>query len=90
MAETLSATESAVLSVFRQMGARAGALMPDDVLRSNVLYGGGPSAQGDLETAILNLQFRGFITPGPDPASAISWVLTQSGEAVLKAPHGNR
>lgn len=38
-----------------------------------------------IETALLNLQFRGVIEPGPDPFSATSWALTESGEEIVES-----
>jgi hypothetical protein len=78
MAESFSSTELALLRVFRQKGARAGMAVPESVLSEGVLFSGGaPVLDGAVETALLNLQFRGMIEPGPDPFSATSWALTE-------------
>jgi hypothetical protein len=80
--DPLSATELALLRVFRQKKARAGDPLPTEVLESSVvLSGGAPVLDGAIQTALFNLQFRGLIAPGPDPYSAISWALTSAGEA---------
>ncbi len=86
MTETFSAIESAVLRVFQQKGARTGEPMPVAVLGQTVSHSGIPVLNGALETALLNLQFRGLIAPGPDPISAYSWVLTRHGEHIV---HGD-
>src|SRR3954471_5015357 len=83
MPDPFSSTELALLRVFRQKRARAGISIPTNVLAETViLSGGAPSLMGAIETALLNLQFRGLITPGPDPFSATSWELTESGDEV--------
>jgi hypothetical protein len=83
MPEPLSSIESALLHVFCQQGARAGDPIPASVLSWNAF---GPSAPvwGELQTALLNLQFRGLVAPGPDPVGATSWALTLAGEEFLK------
>ena len=91
MDEPLNAMESALLQVFREQGG-VGVPVPTDVLATNAsLRGGsGPMFTGSLETALLNLQFRGLIAPGPDPYSAMTYVLTLSGAAVLRTTRQNR
>ena len=81
MPEPLSSLETALLQVFRRTGARTGDPVPASVLRQNIVYGGGPAAASDIESALFNLQFRGLIAPGPGPLSGTSWVLTISGYA---------
>ena len=84
MAESLSSIERALLRVFRQKGVRAGMVVPESVLREGVVFSGGaPVLTGAIETALLNLQFRGMIVPGPDPFSATSWTLTELGEEIV-------
>ena len=84
MAESLSSIERALLRVFRQKGVRAGMVVPESVLREGVVFSGGAPVQtGAIETALLNLQFRGMIVPGPDPFSATSWTLTELGEEIV-------
>ncbi len=83
--EPLSAIESALLRVFQQQGARAGQPLPVDVLVATVSQSGLPVLSGALETALLNLQFRGVIAPGPDPISAFSWMLTHHGEKIIRS-----
>lgn len=91
MAETLSATELALLRVFRQKGLHAGAAVPTSILTDNVVMGGGaPVLSGEIETALLGLQVRGLIVPDPDPFSATSWKLTMWGDEVLNSPAENR
>jgi hypothetical protein len=86
MAESFSSTELALLRVFRQNGARAGVAIPESVLTDGVVFSGGaPVLNGAIETALLNLQFRGVIEPGPDPFSATSWTLTESGEEIVES-----
>jgi hypothetical protein len=90
MDEPLNAIESALLQVFREQGVILGDPIPTDVLVANVsLRGGAPVFGGSMETALLNLQFRGLIAPGPDPYSATTYVLTQSGAALLRSPRGH-
>lgn len=86
MAESFSSTELALLRVFNQKGARAGIAIPESVLSEGVIFSGGaPVLTGAIETALLNLQFRGIIVPGPDPFSATSWMLTKPGEAIVES-----
>ena len=85
MSESLSTIQRALLNVFRQKGARAGDPVPDSVLRDGVAFSGGPGAPDSLETALLDLVFRGVISPGPDPLAGRSWVLTASGDAIVFA-----
>jgi hypothetical protein len=83
LAESLSSTESALLHVFRQQGARVGDPIPASVLRWNA-FGSAAPLWGELETALLNLEFRGLIAPGPDPIAAASWALTPAGAKFLR------
>lgn len=86
MTESFSSTELALLRVFRQKGARAGMTIPESVLSDGVIFSGGaPVLTGAIETALLNLQFLGMIVPGPDPYSATSWTLTESGEKIVES-----
>jgi hypothetical protein len=86
MPESFSSTELALLRVFRQKGGRAGIAIPESVLSEGVIFSGGaPALNGAIETALLNLQFRGMIEPGPDPFSATSWMLTESGEEIVES-----
>lgn len=84
--------ESALLQVFQEQGAGVGIPVPTDVLAANAYMrgGSGPVFSGSIETALLNLQFRGLIAPGPDPYGAITYVLTLSGAAVLRTSRQNR
>lgn len=89
MSESFSSTELALLRVFRQKRARTGMAIPADVLSDSVVFSGGaPVLTGAIETALLNLQFRGLIEPGPDPYSATSWMLTESGDEIVNAGGG--
>ena len=91
MSETLSVTELALLRVFRQKGAYAGDVVPTAVLtEAVVLSGGAPVLDGAIETALLGLEFRGLIVPGPDPFSATSWMLTTLGDDALNSSGENR
>jgi hypothetical protein len=86
MTESFSATQSALLRVFRMKGAEAGDALPTAVLaESVVLSGGAPVLNGAIETALLDLQFRGLLEPGPDPFSATSWMLTEAGDDVVNS-----
>ncbi len=83
MTESFTATQSALLRVFRQKGARAGSPIPTTVLAETVvLSGGAPVLNGAIETALFDLHFRGLIEPGPDPFSATSWMLTELGDDI--------
>ena len=58
--------------------------VPTDILvETVVLSGGAPVLTGAIQTALLNLQFCGVIAPGPDPFSAASWALTESGDQIV-------
>jgi len=84
MSEPFSTTELALLRVFHQKGARAGVPVPTDILvETVVLSGGAPVLTGAIQTALLNLQFCGVSAPGPDPFSATSWALTESGDQIV-------
>jgi len=83
VSEALSATERALLRVFQQKGAVAGIPVPTSVLSETVVFSGAPSANGEIETALLGLQVRGFIVPGSDPFSATSWMLTPLGDQIV-------
>jgi hypothetical protein len=80
--EPLSSLESALLHVFRQKGARAGDPIPAAVLVRNAFGSSGPVG-GEVETALLNLEFRGLIAPGPNPIGATSLALTPSGDKIV-------
>lgn len=83
MSESFSTIQRALLTVFRQKGARAGNPVPDSVLRDGVVFTGGPGQADTIETALLDLMFRGVIAPGPDPLAGTSWVLTPSGDSIV-------
>ncbi|HEY6827318.1 MAG TPA: hypothetical protein VI259_10685 [Gemmatimonadaceae bacterium] len=85
MSETLSATERALLRVFQQKGAFEGVPVPTSVLWETVVFAGAPSSNGEIETALLGLQVRGFIVPGSDPFSATSWMLTPLGDQIVNS-----
>jgi hypothetical protein len=82
VAETLSSVESALLRVFHQKGARTGDPIPAAVLVWNA-FGSSTPVGGEVETALLNLEFRGLIAPGPGPIAATSWMLTPSGDRLV-------
>jgi hypothetical protein len=90
LSETLSATERALLRVFQQKGAFAGVPLPTTVLSETVVFGGAPVMNGEIETALLNLQLRGLIVPGPDPFSATSWMLTTLGDDLVNSGNENQ
>ncbi len=91
MSESLSATELALLRVFHLKGVRVGSALPTAVLAETVvLSGGAPVLDGAIETALLGLQVRGLIVPGPDPFSATSWMLTELGDDVVHSTVRNR
>jgi len=82
--ESFPETELALLRVFQQKGGHAGMVIPTSVLTHSVIFSGGaPVLDGAIQTALLDLQFRGLIVPGPDPFSATSWRLTHLGHEVL-------
>jgi hypothetical protein len=81
--ESFSSAESALLRVFREQGARDGAPIPAAVLIRNAFGSSNPNVAGEAETALLNLEFRGLIAPGPDPIGATSWMLTPSGDRIV-------
>jgi len=84
MSDSFSAIELALLRAFRQKGACAGMAVPTAVLAETVyLSGGAPVLTGAVTTALYNLEFRGLIAPGPDPFSATSWALTESGDEIV-------
>ena len=91
MSESLSATERALLRVFLQKGLHAGSALPTTVLTDTVfLSGSAPVLEGAIETALLGLQLRGLIVPGPDPFSATSWMLTELGDEAVNNSTENR
>lgn len=83
MSESLSAIQRALLNVFRQKGARAGDPIPESVLRDGVAFSGGSGQPTNLGTELLDLQFRGLVSPAQAPFTAMAWVLTQSGDATV-------
>lgn len=83
MAEPFSSIESALLHAFRQQGARAGDPIPAAVLIRSAFGSSSSNVAGEGETALLNLEFRGFIAPGPGPIAATSWMLTPSGDRLV-------
>jgi len=80
--ESFSSLESALLHAFRQQGARAGDPIPAAVLIRSA-FGSSTPVGGEAETALLNLEFRGLIAPGPGPLAGTSWMLTPSGERIV-------
>jgi hypothetical protein len=80
--ESFSSLESAVLQVFRQKGVRAGDPIPAAVLVWNA-FGSSTPVGGEVESTLLNLEFRGLIAPGPDPVGATSWMLTPAGDRIV-------
>jgi hypothetical protein len=76
--EPLSPLESALLHAFRQEGVRAGESVPAGLLIRKA-FGNSAPLGGVVETALLDLEFRGLIAPGPDPIGATSWALTPAG-----------
>ena len=82
MPEPLSSIESALLHAFRQEGTRAGDCVPAGLLVRKA-FGNSAPIGGVVETAFLNLEFRGLIAPGPDPLGATTWVLTPAGAKIV-------
>ena len=76
--EPLSSVESALLQAFRREGVRPGDFLPAGILIRKA-FGNSAPIGGIVETALLNLEFRGLIAPGPDPIGATSWALTVAG-----------
>jgi len=81
--ESFSSLESALLHAFRQQGARAGDPIPAAVLIRSAFGSSSSNVAGEGETALLNLEFRGLIAPGPGPLAGTSWMLTPSGERIV-------
>jgi hypothetical protein len=84
VSERLSPIESALLHAFQQQGARVGDPISASVLVRSAFRWSGPVG-GEVETALLNLEFRGLIMPGPDPIGATSWALTPAGQKFLRS-----
>jgi hypothetical protein len=81
----LSLQEKGILSVFAEMRVPAGVSVPGDTIgyrlaRSGYVGGADPSI---WETSMVTLEARGFIEPGEDPFSAITWRLTPRGHAFV-------
>jgi hypothetical protein len=81
----LSLEEKGILSVFAEMRVPAGVSVPGDTIgyrlaRSGYFAGADPSL---WETSMVTLEARGFIEPGEDPFSAITWRLTPRGHAFV-------
>jgi hypothetical protein len=91
LSEPFSSTERALLRVFHLKDACAGMAIPTAVLAETVvLSGGAPVLNGAMETALLGLQVRGLIVPGPDPFSATSWMLTELGDEIVNSGAENQ
>jgi hypothetical protein len=74
--------EKGILSVFRELGVPADENVPTDLIVARLMRGGGSLLGGQSwrwESAYISLQVRGYIEPGSDPFSAITWRLTPEG-----------
>ena len=81
----MSFAEKGVLSVFAEMRVSAGVSVPGDTIGYRLTHGGylGFADPSVYETAMVTLEARGFIEPGEDPFSAITWKLTPRGHAFV-------
>jgi hypothetical protein len=78
----LSEEEKGILYVFRELGVPADENVPIDLIAARLMRGGSSLFGGQSwrwESAYISLQVRGYIEPGSDPFSAITWQLTQEG-----------
>lgn len=81
----LSHEEQGILNAFRVLGVPANASVPTDMLAERMGRLGfmGGSEPWKWESAYVSLEVRGLITPGKDPFSAIGWMLTPRGHALV-------
>jgi hypothetical protein len=82
----LSDEERGILAAFANLGVRAEESVPTDVIFARAMRSGGflPGSQPwRWESAFVSLEVRGYVQPGRDPFSAISWQLTPEGHAFL-------
>jgi hypothetical protein len=85
----LSDEEKGILSAFRELGVAAEENVPTDLIGSRLLRGTGSLIGGMMwrwESAYISLQIRGYIEPGADPFSAITWTLTPEGYELIHSP----
>jgi hypothetical protein len=83
----LSQEEKAILAAFANLGVPAEQSVPTDVIfaRAARIPGFLPgSAPWIWESAFVSLQVRGYVEPGMDPFSAISWQLTPDGYELIE------
>jgi hypothetical protein len=87
----LSQEETSILAAFGNLGVRAEESVPSDVIFARATRSAGflpGSEPWRWESAFISLQVRGFVEPGADPFSAISWQLTPEGHAFVHASRG--
>ena len=87
----LSDEEKGILSVFREIGVPAGENVATDFIGARLVRGAGYLLGGQSwrwESAYISLQVRGYIEPGADPYSAITWTLTPEGYEFIHATDG--
>ncbi len=83
----LSQDEKAILSAFAKLGVQAEESVPSDVIVARASQTPGfltGSAPWIWESAFISLQVRGYVAPGMDPFSAISWQLTPEGHEYIE------
>ena len=83
----LSQDEKAILAAFANLGAAAEESVPSDVIYARATRGAGflpGSEPWRWESAFISLQVRGYVEPGMDPFSAISWQLTPEGYELIE------
>jgi hypothetical protein len=86
----LSSQEKEILSVFAEMRVPAGVSVPGDIISARLARGGyvGGVLLAQWETAMVTLEARGFIQPGENPFTAITWRLTPRGHAFVHNARG--
>lgn len=85
----LSDEEKSILFVFRELGVPADENVPRDLIGARLMRSGSSLLGGQSwrwESAYISLQVRGYIEPGADPYSAISWKLTPEGYEFIHSP----
>ncbi len=87
----LSEAETAIMAAFANLGVRAEESVPSDVIYARATRSAGflPGTEPwRWESAFVSLEVRGYVEPGRDPFSAISWQLTPEGHAFIHSHDG--